>query len=319
MSRRRWIRHRIEYGLLRLAGGIDRLLGRRFSERLAAGLGRLAYRAGLRADVVDDQLRHAFPGRSDAWRQAIALRSYAHLAREAMAILRLSRLGPEDVVAATDAHGLESLEEGLKAGKGAIIVTGHFGNWEIAGANVATRGFPLDVVAKRQRNPLVDRWMREMREQLGMRVIYTGGATRAALDSLAEGRSVALVADQDARSGGVFVPFFGRLASTHRGPALLAIRSGAPIYVGFATRRPDGGYHGEIRRVPAPEGNPETRVEVLTAALTAALEAVVRESPGQYFWQHRRWKTAPPERDRGSGGYESSGGNGTETREASTA
>jgi KDO2-lipid IV(A) lauroyltransferase len=318
MSQGGGIRHRIEYALLRLAGGVDRLLGPRVSEALAAALGRLAYRLGLRATVVDDQLRHAFPDEDEAWRRAIALESYAHLGREAMAILRLSRLGPEDVVAATEAHGLESLDQGLEeAGTGAIIVTGHFGNWEIAGANVATRGYPLDVVARRQRNRLVDRWMREMRERLGIRVIYTGGATRSVLASLQEGRSVALVADQDARSRGVFVPFFGRLASTHRGPALLALRSGAPLYIGFAVRRPDGGYRGEIRRVPIPEGTSEAQVEEVTATLTAALEAVVREAPGQYFWQHRRWKTPPPERDEGSGGYE--GGNtGTEKREAST-
>lgn len=307
MKKRRPLRDRVEFGLLLSLQSLDRLMGPGLSGRIAAGLGRLVYRPlRIRAGVVDEQLRHAFPDRDEAWRRDVALQSYAHLGREAMTILRLSRLGPADVVAATEPHGLEELDEGLKSGKGAVIVTGHFGNWEVAGAFLAARGYPLDVVAVKQRNRLVDRHMREMRERLGMRVIYRGGATRTLLASLQNGRSVALVADQDARSRGVFVPFFGRLASTYRGPALLALRTGAPLYVGFAIRRPDGGYHGEIRRVHVPEGGLD-QVDELTARLTATLEEAVRRAPGQYLWQHRRWKTRAPERDGGAVGYDRNG------------
>jgi Kdo2-lipid IVA lauroyltransferase/acyltransferase len=113
---------------------------------------------------------------------------------------------------------------------------------------------------------------------------------------LRAGRAVAFVSDQDARGTGVFVPFFGRLASTHRGPALMAIRTGAPLFVGYAMRAADGSYVGGIEEITVSrEGDMDEAVLRLTAAFTARLEALIRRAPEQYFWQHRRWKTRPPE------------------------
>lgn len=292
---RRRAQHRLEYGLILLARGLDRILGARLSGRLAAALGRLVYRPlGIRRSVVEDQLRQAFPERDESWRQDVARASYEHLGREGMMLLRLSRLGPDEVIAATDVGGLDALRSAVEDGRGAVLVTGHFGNWEIGGASVAARGVPLDVVAQRQANPHFDRLINRARERLGMTVIRRGGATKAALRSLRRGRAVALVTDQDARSRGVFVPFFGRPASTHRGPAVLALRTGAPVFMGTAVRRDDGRYDVTIREIPVPStDDPEEQADLLTAALAAALEAAVREAPGQYLWQHRRWKTSP--------------------------
>lgn len=295
MSFPRRAQHRIEYGLVLLARAFDRILGPRLAGGLAALMGRFAYRPlGIRATVVEEQLRRAFPGRDAAWQRRTARAAYEHLGREGMMLLRLSRLGREDVIAATEVVGLDALEAAVRAGKGAVMVTGHLGNWEIGGASVAARGVPLDVVAQRQANPLFDRLINRARERLGMTVVRRGGATREALRSLRRGRVVALVADQDARRRGVFVPFFGRPASTHRGPAVLALRSGAPVFMGTAVRRGDGGYRITIHEIPVPAGaDLEERADRLTAELAAALEAAVREEPGQYLWHHRRWKTRP--------------------------
>lgn len=295
MSLRRRAAHRAEYALVRLARLVDRLLGPRLSGRLAGLVGRFAYRPlGIRRGVVEEQLLLAFPDRAEEWRRRTASAAYEHLGREGIMLLRLSRLGRDDVIAVTHVDGLDALRSAVAAGRGAVLVTGHFGNWEIGGASVAARGVPLDVVARRQANPLVDRLINEARERLGMTVIPGDGATRAALRSLRRGRAVALVADQDARAQGIFVPFFGRPASTHRGPAVLALRTGAPVFMGTAVRGPDGRYRVTIREVPVPGGDdPEERADRLTAELAAALEAAIREEPGQYLWQHRRWKTRP--------------------------
>lgn len=291
---RRRAKHRAEYVLVRLARVVDRLLGPRLSAAVAGALGRLGFRLGIRRRVVEAQLRAAFPERDDAWRRRVAREAYEHLGREGIMVLRLSRLGREDVLEATDVDGIDALRAAVDAGTGAVLMTGHFGNWEIGGASVAARDVPLDVVAQSQANPLTDRLINRARERLGMTVIQKGGATRAALRSLRRGRVVALVADQDARRRGVFVPFFGRPASTHRGPAVLALRSGAPVFMGTAVRQDDGRYRVTIRPVPVPVADtPEEQADRLTAELTAALEDAIRAEPGQYLWQHRRWKTAP--------------------------
>ena len=300
---RRWLRrtnrrlrHRLEYGLVLMVRGLDRLLGARAASALGAALGRAAYRwAGVRRDVAEDQLRRAFPDRPDDWIRETAAASYAHLGREGLTMLRLSRQRREDVLAATEVEGLDALRAALEPGNGVVMVTGHFGNWEIGGAAVVARGIPLDVIARHQKNPHFDRLVNRARESLGMRVIDRRRATTAALRGLREGRVVAFVADQDARRTGVFVPFFGRPASTYRGPALLALRTGAPVFIGTALRRPGGGYRVVLRPVPLPDADldPDERVRRLTAAHAAALEAAVREAPDQYLWQHRRWKTRP--------------------------
>lgn len=293
----RALRHRVEYGLILLARGLDRVLGVRGADMLASGLGRLAYRPfGIRADVVEAHLRQAFPGRDAAWIRRTASASYAHLGREGLSLLRLSRLGCDDVVAATRVlSGMDALTAALAAGTGAVVVTGHLGNWEVGGAALAARGVPLDVVAQRQANPYFDRLMNDARTRLGMRVVPRGGATKATLRALGQGRVVALVADQDARTAGVFVPFLGRPASTHRGPAVLALRTGAPLFMGVIIRAAGGGYEVRIEQIPLPsDGAFDARVRRVTAAFTSALESAVREHPTQYFWHHRRWKTLPP-------------------------
>ena len=308
MSRRGAVRNRLEVLLVRAVQGVDRVLGPRVAGAVIAGAARLAYRPfGVRRGTVERHLRQAFPDRDERWIRRTAAAAYAHLGREGLSLLRLYRLGREDVIAATRmAEGLDALRAALAGGKGAVLVTGHFGNWEIGGAALAARGIPLDVVAQRQANPRFDRLINDARSRLGMRVIYRGRAPKDALRGLREGRLVAFVADQDARRAGVFVPFLGRPASTFRGPAVLALRSGAPVFIGTAERAPDGRYDVRIRRIPdPPPGDADARAVALTAAYTAALEAAVRARPEQYFWHHRRWKTAPP-----AAGGEAGGGGG---------
>lgn len=309
MKRRPRFRHRLEYALVRVALVMDRLLGARLSSALATLLGRFAYRVlRIRRNLVESQLRQAFPDRDDAWIRRTASRSYEHLARESLMLLRLARLGPEDVIRATDVDGLDTFQEALSRGRGLVVVTGHFGNWEIGGAAVAARGVPLDVIARRQANPLTDRLLNAARERLGMRVVDRWRATRESVRSLRAGRAVAFVADQDARHMGVFVPFLGRPASTYRGPAVLALRTGSPVFIGSAERQPDGRYRVRLRPIPLPpeQEDQDARVRDLTAAHVAALEATVRSAPDQYLWHHRRWKTAPPigEIGNGAGGNE---------------
>ena len=311
------IRHRLEYGAFRLISDTCNAVPERLADRAGASLGWLAARLGRpRWDVVTAQLAAAFPDASEAWRREVARRCYAHLGAEAVAMFRLARLGPKEMRARTRVSGLELLERPLREGRGVMVVTGHLGNWEVGAAAVTARGLPVDVVAARQRNPLFDARLTRAREGLGLTVIPRDEARPRVLASLRAGRIVGILGDQDARRAGIFVDFFGRPAATARGPALLALRADAVLTTLFALRLPGSPprYDVRIEEVdvsqvgavdppraattvdppPPRAAGLATHVAALTQAFTSRLEARVREHPEQYFWHHRRWKTAPP-------------------------
>jgi Kdo2-lipid IVA lauroyltransferase/acyltransferase len=190
----------------------------------------------------------------------------------------------------------EALREALAEGRGVILATGHYGNWEMAAAAIAARGVPIEAIVKRQSNPLVDARIAATRRALGVETIEMGQARREVPRALLSGATVGIVADQDARRSGVWVPFFGLPASTHRGPALFSLRLGSPLFAAVARRLPDGRYLLDGERIDTtPRGPIEDDVARITAAVAAHLEREIRKDPAQYFWLHKRWKTRPAE------------------------
>lgn len=292
------LEHRLEHAAFRLARGLTSSVPERVSLSSGAALGRFVGSAvRLRRADVDRHLGWAFPDATAVWRRRVARASYAHLGREAAVLLRADRWPPDVVRERTRMVGFEAFRDTARAGRGVVLLTGHLGNWEIGGAAIAAHGVPLDVVGKGMSNRRFQDDLFAMRARLGMRVIEMGEASREALRSLGAGRVVALLADQQAHRGGVLVPFFGRPASTARGPALFAIRSGAPVFVAFALREAGGEPRYEVafeRLAFTPTGDVDADVIALLTGYGAALEAAIRKAPEQYFWQHRRWKNAPP-------------------------
>lgn len=288
------LRHRGEHLLFRLFAGAARRLPERTALAVGAMAGRLAgVVLRIRRRAVDRHLAWAFPGRPRRWRRRVARACYRHLGREGIAALRLAELDGEAIRERTEIRGLEALRGALEEGRGAVIVTGHLGNWEVGGAGLAARGVPLDAVAVRQGNPLFQRALEEIRAGLGVRLIPKRHARQRALRALRRGRAVALLGDQNPISGGIEVEFFGRPASTARGPAVLALRTGAPLLLGTAIRRPGPRARYAISLEPVPfERTGETRGDVrrLVQAYTRGLEEAVRRDPEQYFWHHERWK-----------------------------
>lgn len=297
MSARARLAHRVQHALFTSALHATNSLSDATAARVGAAVGRLGYRPlGMRRRLAEAQIRAAFPERDAAWVRRTALASYEHLGRETITLLRMTRLSADDLLARTEIVGLERGDAAVRAGGGVIIVAGHLGNWELGAAMVAVRGYPIDAIAQRQRNPLFDDWIVAARRRLGVKVIERSQAPKQALRSLRAGRVVAFVADQNAGRHGVFVPFFGRLASTHRGPALMALRTGAPVFLAVPLRSAENRYRMTLEEIVVDRGgDAEQAVHRLTAAFTARLEAAVRAAPEQYLWQHRRWKTRPPE------------------------
>lgn len=300
--RRVVFRHRAEFAALRTAvAGLGALPWRR-ATGVGAALGRAGYRPfGIRRDVVESQIAAAFPGWPAERVREVAVASYASLGRttiETALLPTLGRRGVLDLIA--EVPSFHVLEEARAEGRGMLLMTGHLGNWELAGAYLAALGIPIDGVARQQENPLFDAFLTQTRERLGMQIVWDADAVRRTPRALREGRAVGMLVDQGAAGlSSTWVPFFGRPAKTPRGPAVFALRLGAPLVFGAAIRRPDGRFDISMERIPVvPTGDREADVDAIVAAYTAALERSVRRAPEQYFWQHRRWKYQPAPGDR---------------------
>jgi KDO2-lipid IV(A) lauroyltransferase len=192
-------------------------------------------------------------------------------------------------------EGWELIEQVMARGKGAVMVSGHIGNWELAGAYVAARGVPLDAIARRMANPLFDAWLNHMREEMGMTIVHDSEAVRRTPRSLRAGRAVAFIADQGVLGlASTFVPFFGRPAKTPRGAAVFALRFDVPVLFVVALRQPNGRFRLVVERIEvAQTGDKDKDVDAIVARYTQLLEKWVRIAPAQYFWQHRRWRRQP--------------------------
>jgi KDO2-lipid IV(A) lauroyltransferase len=295
MARKPRLADRLEYAAFASVMAAANRVSEARAERMGEALGRFGYRRlGIRRDLVEEHLRRAFPERSEEWVRLTAEASYAHLGREIMTTLRLSHLSCDQVVRRVHHDlGRDRFYAAFAEGRGLVLAGAHIGNWELGGASIAAQGYPVDAVYQPLRNPIFNDAIVRARHRLGLQLIPRGVASKEALQRLRAGRIVAFISDQNAGRTGVFVPFFGRLASTHRGAALLAVRAGAPLFFGAAVRQADG-YLGISEEITASRDGPlEEVVARLTAAFTAVLERLVRQSPEQYFWHHRRWKTRP--------------------------
>jgi KDO2-lipid IV(A) lauroyltransferase len=192
-------------------------------------------------------------------------------------------------------EGLEHLTAALEKGRGAFLVSGHIGNWELTGA-VLSQKVPMTVVARPMKNPLSEELIRERRESAGMTVIGHRNSTRPILRKLGKGETITVLLDQSASyREAVFVPFLGRPAAVNFGLALLAAKSGAPVLPGFSVRG-EGLTHRAVIGPPVELVRLPDRQEELgvnTARITAVLEEHIRRYPDQWFWVHNRWKNQP--------------------------
>jgi Kdo2-lipid IVA lauroyltransferase/acyltransferase len=294
---RRALAHRVEYLLTRGVEEAVTALPQGLSDRLGAGIGSLVQSPlGIRRDVVLANLRRAFPDAPEAWIRRTARGAYRHLGRETAATMRLGKLSRAEVIEHSEMLGWDDFRATVDEGRGVILTTGHFGNWEMGAAAIAGRGVPLSAIAQRQSNLLVDARLNANRRRLGVATIERGEASRLVPQALRAGRAVGLVSDQDAGRAGVWVPFFGVPSSTARGPALFALRHGAPVFTIAAFRLPgELRYRVVLERVPVQRtGTLGDDILRLTAELSLRLENAVRLAPEQYFWFHKRWKTPPP-------------------------
>lgn len=287
--------HYLEYGLVRLFGFIVRFLSIRGIQRFGNVLGSVFYYlVPIRKSVARDHIRWAFPEYSEKDVERLLKASYASVSKTILEILKLPLLDKESLRAMVRIEGRQHLDKALEEGKGLIVVTYHFGNWELMGTATVLCGYPLDVIYQRQANPLSDEYINKTRRLMGMRIIERGEAVSRSIRALRDNRLVAFLSDQDAHEEGVFAPLFGRPASTPRGPAVLSLRLGIPVVTTVSMRDADGTHRVIIRPLEIERsGSMEEDVYAIASEFNSRLEQHIRECPSQWLWFHRRWKTRP--------------------------
>jgi Kdo2-lipid IVA lauroyltransferase/acyltransferase len=296
---KRRLAHRAEYAAFRTALAAVRRLPWKTACALGERMGTLGYAPfGIRRKVVERQIAAAFPELEQPAVSELARRAYAHLGRATVEMALLGSLGREGILRlVTRVTGWDAVQRAHAAGRGIVIVSGHLGNWELAGAYLPARGIPHEVIVRPQANPYFNRFIDDTRGKLGMEVVPDADAVRRTPRALREGKAVGFVSDQGLLGlASTFTPFFGRPARTPRGAAVFALRFGAPVVFVTAVRLPDGTYHFVAEPVEVQlTGDRDVDSDAIVRRYTEILEEWVRRAPEQYFWHHRRWKRQPPD------------------------
>jgi KDO2-lipid IV(A) lauroyltransferase len=267
--------------------------------RIADLLARLMYHVDKRHRAVAfENLTHAFGAQyDDAGRDRIVRGVYRHFCRMIIEMLHIPKaLSLMTYRRYIKLSGHEKILDRLLDGGPMIMITGHFGNWEMAGYLFGVFGFPPCSVARPIDNPYLDKYLRDFRQQTGQTLITKKGGGDQMVNVLEQGGVLSVLADQDAGPKGLFVDFFGRPASAHKALALLSLQHNAPIAVGGA-RRLGNKFEYEIVCEdlidPSEWAEHPDPVRAITQRYTTALERLIRRDPEQYMWLHRRWKHQP--------------------------
>jgi KDO2-lipid IV(A) lauroyltransferase len=275
-----------------------RIAPRSMLQALGSTTGYLGYLLNARhRRIALENLRQALgDSLTPAEARTIARRCWRHFGRIILDALAFPRLSRDSVDREVRYEGLEHIRGAYAKGKGVLLFSAHYGHWELVALMQGYLDLPLSLVTRPLDNRRLEAMLADLRGGSGNRIIHKRDAVREMLRSLRDGTGIAIVIDQDARDEGVFVPFFGRLASTTPTLALLALRTGAAVVPVFSVPRPDGSY----RVVYEPEvevvstGDREADVLRLTETCTAIVERWIRKHPELWLWMHRRWKTRPP-------------------------
>ena len=289
--------HRVVYVLFLGLKACVRLLPRGVCLALGRMLGRTVYSADKKhRGIALKNLEIAFGEEKSATeKRRIARSSFEHFGQALFEILKFSSLPMEKKEALLRINGEHHVRNALRKGKGALVLTAHYGNWELGivplsklgGCHVIARALDM----KRLENELLS-----IREGFGAKVIYKKQATRHTLRALKENRIVAILIDQNVlHDEAVFVDFFGKLAGTTPALATFHLRTGAPIIPAFALPTPLKGYHIQFYKGLefSASGDLRSDIQHITQECTKIIEDQIREKPEFWLWFHDRWRAQP--------------------------
>lgn len=237
-------------------------------------------------------LELAYPEKTPAEREKIADEVFRSIARLLYSFARFPKMNSRNISRWIRYEGLENYLQAKRAGRGVLVATAHFGNWELSAFAHAWMTEPMNVMIRPLDNAGIDRLVEHRRRLSGNHLIEKWDSARAVLRALQQNEAVGILIDQNTSlAEGVFVDFFGTSACANLGFAKIAARTGAAVIPGFAV-------WSEQERKYVLHFHPP--VEITgdapsdTQRLHSTLEAIIRQNPGQWLWIHRRWKTRPP-------------------------
>ena len=283
-------KHRLTYTALMLISGWLRKRPSAIQCRYALKLAQIFYNhLVIRRKEARKNIAIAFPGYSEARRELILKNSYIFFIRNTLQFLSFPR-GYED--ADITVNGKEYMDKALAKKRGAILVTGHFGVWEIMLAWFGLNRYSMLAVGQKQKNSGADTFVNQLREDTGIKMIPRKSPLEFMYEALANNHILTLGSDQDAKTRGVFVKFFSLPASTPKGAARFHLEYGSPLI--FATCHLKKPNNHVLDILPIPTDSNST-IESITQSYTLMLEKIITVYPEQYFWFHRRWKTKKPQ------------------------
>ena len=293
---RRGIRKRIELVAGRIALKIALMFSGRLSDEnvevWSRRFGILIYRLSRRyRTVAETNLARAFPEWDSNTVRQVAKTTFRNFVRAALLFFRAFHQPPDKVDETVVVSGMEHIENALAAGHGLILITAHYGNWELAARWLVRRGYKVNVVARSTDDPTTTGMVNKVRENGGYNVIDRETGAVAALRCLKRNEVLCILPDQNV-NGGIFVDFFGRPVATALGPAMLALRSGAAVVCAFAPRGEDGKTYVTVQPPLDVErtGDEREDARILTQKYTYVIEREIRKDPAQWLWLHDRWR-----------------------------
>lgn len=233
--------------------------------------------------------------------KSVARQVFIHFARGAFEFFRFLSLDKKQIAEMVDVDGVEILDAALAEGRGCIVITAHYGNWELLARKMVIMGYKVNVIARDSDDPGMTGIATRIRENGGYRVFDRDQPIIGAFRCLKKNEVLGILPDQN-ESDGLLVEFFGKLAATAIGPAVLALRSGAPIVPVFAPQVSDGKYVAKVypRLEFTPSGDEDKDILDLMTLINKAIETEIRRYPSQWLWLHDRWKCTPKESYDGS-------------------
>ncbi len=288
------MQNKIEYILFVSLSWLLRLFSLQTSRKFAFAFGVLFYYLiPIRKRVVLDNLHHAFPDFDEKKIQQIAFGAYKNFCISLIEILYLPKLTREEIEQSVICENPELITSKFNDKKGVILLSAHFGNWEYIALSVSSQlHIPFTVIVKPQRNPYVNDWMNKNRIKFENKIVSLGISIRNVYQELKNKNVVAMVADQRGPAEGMKLEFFGRRTSVFTGPAILSLKTGAPLIMGIPVRQKDYSYKTKLIEIDSnnlPEDYDEKVLELSRRHMNH-LECVIRQYPEQWFWMHNRWK-----------------------------